>query len=79
MSHKCKYLKLESTSFSGPPSPLSRINSTTELIFTRNRFCGIYAWGPQKFKNSGSGKGVKYVEMMLTKWLTATFAVALPN
>jgi hypothetical protein len=33
MSHKCYFLKLES--FSGPTSPLPRLNSTAELILMR--------------------------------------------
>jgi len=35
-------------------SPLPRISSMAELIPARNRFCGISAWGPLKFKNLGS-------------------------
>ncbi len=31
---------------SSPPPALPRINSKTEFILTRNRFCGIDAWGP---------------------------------
>jgi hypothetical protein len=54
MSQKCKFLKLESTSFLDHPSPLPRINSITDLILTRNGFCGIVAWTPYKLKNFGS-------------------------
>ncbi len=36
---------------SSPPFP--RIDSTTKLILTRNRFCGIDARGPWKLKKSG--------------------------
>jgi hypothetical protein len=39
------------------PLPLPRINSMTELIFTRNRFCGISLTGVSKsLKNLGSGQ-----------------------
>ncbi len=65
------FSKLESTSYSGPPLP--RINSTTELFLTGNRFCGIDARGPWKFKNSGSGS--QWTNLTLSALLWAILCV----
>jgi hypothetical protein len=60
MSHKMLIFKAGIDFFSDPPTTSPResiINSTTELILTRNQCCGIDAWGPEKFKNLISGRG----------------------